>query len=92
MISSTSLSFSVSGLITSVFADRYEEAFGCCRFVQGLAGIIVFSMSENLCMMTKILITMATCIISVFLYFVLEVKRKMCNRQQINRELEIAVN
>ena len=82
----------LSGLIASVFAGRYEEAFGCCRLVQGLAGIIVFVMSENLCMLNKILVTMAACVLSLILYIIMEVTRKICKGDAVNQEVEITVN
>lgn len=68
----------INSLISSVFADRYEEAFGCCRLAQGFAGIIIFIVSENFCMMTKIIITMTTCVLCLVLYMVMELLRKFC--------------
>ncbi|XP_045191981.2 protein unc-93 homolog A-like isoform X2 [Mercenaria mercenaria] len=63
----------INSLISSMFADRYETAFGCCRVLQGLAGIIVFTMSNMMCMMSKIIFTTATCLLSVVLYVVMEI-------------------
>lgn len=68
----------VLGLISSLFADRYEDAFGACRIVQGVAGMIVYTLSENLCMMLKIVIIMTSCIVGVVMYIVMEMMRKMC--------------
>lgn len=82
----------ISSLVSYVFADRYEEAFGCCRLVQGLAGIFVFTASENFCMMTKISITMISCILSVVLYLVMELLRKIYPHKQVTEEVEINVN
>lgn len=81
----------INSLISSVFADRYEEAFGCCRLVQGVAGIIVFTLSENLCMMSKIIITMTTCILGVALYIVMEITRKLCPRKVETQDAEVTV-
>ena len=74
-----------------MFADRYEEAFGCCRLVQGVAGIIVFTLSENLCMMAKIIITMTTCILGVVMYIVMDVMRRLCPRKVETQDVEITV-
>lgn len=64
-----------NGLLSSVFADRYEDAFGCCRVLQGVAGIVVFTMSNSCCMQTKVIFAAVTCILALVLYIVMEIMR-----------------
>lgn len=81
----------INSLISSLFADRYETAFGCCRVLQGLAGIIVFTLSNMLCMMSKIIFTTATCILSVVLYIAMEVigRRSRATGTSIGTEIYV---
>ncbi|KAK3607334.1 hypothetical protein CHS0354_036941 [Potamilus streckersoni] len=70
------LSSQTNGIIGAVFSDQYEEAFGSLRFVQGVAGVIVFSYANFVCMQVKIVLMGILCIVSVFLYVTMEILQK----------------
>ena len=70
-------------MINAVFPDSFERAFGCSRFMQGLAGIAIFSTSNQLCMNTKIPFILCTCLISIILYLVMEILRRREQQQRL---------
>lgn len=77
----------INSVISSVFSDCYENAFSCCRFLQGVAGLVFFNMSNMFCLMTKIFFTMGTCVLSVTLYLVMEI----LNRRSAVEDMEVEV-
>jgi len=75
-----------------VFADRYETAFSCCRVLQGLAGIIIFMLSNATCMVHKLIFTATTCVIAMVLYIIMELllKREHKREQPVVVEIEVS--
>ncbi|WAR11819.1 UN93A-like protein [Mya arenaria] len=80
-----------NSLISTVFADRYEEAFGSCRVLQGVAGIAVFLMSSSLCMTSKILFIVGSCVVTTTCYIVLEIA-EMKSMKLAMSTLQVEVN
>ncbi|KAL3858693.1 hypothetical protein ACJMK2_008954 [Sinanodonta woodiana] len=86
------LSSQTNGIIGAVFSDQYEEAFGSLRFVQGIAGVIVFSYANFVCMQLKIILIGVLCVVSVFLYAGMEVLQKKETRHlKENTQLQTSV-
>ncbi|XP_052816107.1 protein unc-93 homolog A-like isoform X1 [Mya arenaria] len=79
-----------NSLISAVFADRYEEAFGSCRILQGVAGIAVFLMSNLLCMISKILFIVGACVVTTTCYIALEIAAKKNTKPAISvKQVEV---
>ncbi|KAH3778766.1 hypothetical protein DPMN_180237 [Dreissena polymorpha] len=84
-----------NSLISAVFADRYESAFGCCRVWQGISGLIVFLLSSVLCMIHKVAFIASACSLTIACLIVLEIvvrRRKARASAETNSAVEIQVN
>jgi len=72
----------VNIIMAAVFPDKYEEAFAGLRVAQGLGAAVSFGYSNSVCMMFKIYIMVASCVVSVASYVLMEWRVRRRDRQQ----------
>jgi len=72
----------VNIIMAAVFPDKYEEAFAGLRVAQGLGAAVSFGYSNSVCMMSKIYIMVASCVVSVASYVLMEWRVRRRARQQ----------
>ncbi|XP_061162614.1 protein unc-93 homolog A-like isoform X2 [Saccostrea echinata] len=66
----------VNSIVSALFHDKLEDAFASLRVLQGLGGTIVFCYSNSLCVLEKMYILAAVCIIGTGLYIGVEISEK----------------
>lgn len=75
-----------NSIVSALFPDKLEDAFASLRVLQGLGATIVFCYSNSLCVMEKMYILAAVCIIGTALYIGVELteKKKMTKKGEVN--------
>ncbi|KAL5014985.1 hypothetical protein ScPMuIL_009255 [Solemya velum] len=80
----------INSLVGTIFSDRSEEAFASQRMLQGLGTTIGYFYAKHMCMMEKIYILGAICVLGMILYIAMEIifRRRTCTmRKFINRQV-----
>lgn len=72
------------GIVSALFPDKLEDAFASLRVLQGLGATLLFCYSNSLCVLEKMYILAAVCIVGTALYIGVEIteKKKMTKNEK----------
>lgn len=80
--------FYFAGIVSALFHDKLEDAFASLRVLQGLGGTLVFCYSNSLCVLEKMIILAAVCIVGTTLYIGVEIMEK----KKISKNAELKIS
>ncbi|KAL5014885.1 hypothetical protein ScPMuIL_009155 [Solemya velum] len=81
----------INSLVGTIFSDRSEEAFASQRMLQGLGTTIGYFYAKHMCMMEKIYILGAICVLGMILYIAMEIifRRKNMHNEKIYKQTSV---